>query len=286
MSTPEIEKVPSADGTEIAYHRDGQGPALVFVDGAFCTRTMGPGNTLAPVLRTQFTTFTYDRRGRGDSGDSSVYEPRREIEDLAAVMDVAGGSVAVFGHSSGAILALEAVRAGLPIEALVVYEPPVVVDASRPPVAQDFPERVAQLAASERSRAVVRTFMTEAIRAPKPVAILMSAMPGGGRMRTIAPTVAYDATIMNPYQQGTTSPKELCSSVQVSTLVMVGGKSQRWMQSGCEMVAASIPNARLVRLDGQAHMVKAKATAPVVSGFLAEASPSGPLAPRPNGEAK
>jgi pimeloyl-ACP methyl ester carboxylesterase len=114
----------------------------------------------------------------------------------------------------------------------------------------------------------------------------MSAMPGGGRMRTIAHTVAYDATIMNPYQQGTTSPKELGSSVQVPTLVMVGGKSPQWMQSGCEMVAASIPNARLVSLDGQAHMVKARATALVVSGFLAETSSSAPSTPRPDGEAK
>jgi pimeloyl-ACP methyl ester carboxylesterase len=285
MSTPEMEKVRSADGTEIAYQRDGQGSALVFVDGAFCTKTMGPGHTLAPVLRTQFTTFTYDRRGRGDSADASAYEPKREIEDLAAVINAAGGSACVFGHSSGAILALEAARAGLPIKGLVIYEPPVVVDDSRPPVATDFPERVARLAASGRARAVVRTFMTEAIRAPKPVAILMSSMPGGGRMRTIAHTVAYDATIMNPYQQGSTSPKELCSSVQVPTLVVVGGKSPQWMQGGFEMVAAWVPNARLARLDGQAHMVKAKVTAPMVSGFLADMSSSSSES-RPGGEVR
>jgi pimeloyl-ACP methyl ester carboxylesterase len=283
MSKPEIEKVHSADGTEIAYQRDGQGPALVFVDGAFCTRTMGPGNTLAPVLRTQFTTFTYDRRGRGESGDSSPYEPRREIEDLAAVLDAAGGSAFVFGHSSGAILALEAARAGLPIKGLVVYEPPVVVDDSRPPVARDFPQRIARLASSGHSRAIVRTFMTEAIRVPKPVALLMSAMPGGGRMRTIAHTVAYDATIMNPYQQGTTSPKELCSAVRVSTLVIVGGKSPGWIQDGCELVAASIPTARLERLDGQRHMVTAKVTAPVVSGFLADTASSASPPTTPDG---
>lgn len=126
--------------------------------------------------------------------------------------------------------------------------------------------------------------MSEAIRVPKPVAILMSSMPGGGRLRAIAHSVAYDATIMNPYQQGTASPKELCSSVQTATLVIVGGKSPGWMQNGCELVRASVPNARLARLDGQSHMVKAKATAPVVSSFLAEASSSAPSAPRPRGE--
>jgi pimeloyl-ACP methyl ester carboxylesterase len=247
---------------------------------------MGPGHTLAPILSTQFTTFTFDRRGRGDSGDTSSYEPKREIEDLATIIDVADGPAFVFGHSSGAILALEAARAGLPIKGLVVYEPPVVVDDSRPPVARDFPESVARLAASGHPRGVVRAFMTEAIRAPKPVAILMSAMPGGGRMRMIAHTVAYDATIMNPYQQGTTSPKQLCSSVPAPTLVMVGGKSPQWMQSGCEMVAASLPNGRLARLDGQAHMVKSKATAPVVSDFLAETLSSPPSPSQTDGDVR
>jgi pimeloyl-ACP methyl ester carboxylesterase len=232
------------------------------------------------VLRTEFTTFTYDRRGRGDSADASTYEPKREVEDLSAVINAAGGSAFVFGHSSGAIVALEAARAGLPIKGLVVYEPPVVVDDSRPPVARDLPDRIARLAAAGHGRAVVRTFMTEAIRAPRPVAVLMSVMPGGGRLRRIAHTVAYDTTLMNPYQQGTTSPiDQLCSSLETPTLVVVGGKSPRWLQGGCELVATSIPYARLSRLDGQAHMVKAKATAPVLSDFLDEPSSSGPTAP-------
>lgn len=165
-------------------------------------------------------------------------------------------------------------------------KPPVVVDDSRLPVARDLPERLARLATGGRRRAVVRTFMTEAIRAPKPVALAMSLMPGGGRLRKIAHTVAYDATIMSPYQQGTTSPKELCSSVQPPTLVIVGAKSPQWMKSGCDMVAASIPNARLARLDGQSHMVKAKATAPLVSTFLAESSGSTPSEPQQPGEAQ
>lgn len=150
MSTPEIEKVQSADGTEIAYRRDGQGPALVFVDGAFCTRTMGPGNTLAPVLHTLFTTFTYDRRGRGDTGDSSAYEPRREIEDLAAVIDAAGDSCFIFGHSSGAILALEAARAGLSIAGLVVYET-AGRGRRQPPASRTRPARAARPSGYRRS---------------------------------------------------------------------------------------------------------------------------------------
>ena len=118
----------SSDGTQITYDRSGEGPALVFVDGAFCTRAMGPGHTLAPVVSDRSTTFVYDRRGRGDSGDTPNYEPHREIEDLASVIEAAGGSAYVFGHSSGAVLALEAARAGLPIRGLILYEPPVVLD--------------------------------------------------------------------------------------------------------------------------------------------------------------
>ena len=112
MSTTEIQRVRSADGTEIAYRRRGEGPSLIFVDGAFCTMTMGPGKTLVPALADRYTTFVYDRRGRGESGDASTYEVGREVEDLAAIIAAAGGSAYVFGHSSGAVLALEAARAG------------------------------------------------------------------------------------------------------------------------------------------------------------------------------
>ncbi len=281
MAQHDTATTPSADGTSIAFQRSGRGPALVFVDGAFCTRSMGPGKTLAPALEDRFTTYIYDRRGRGQSGDAEVYQPVREVEDLASVIDAAGGTAYVFGHSSGAVLALEAARAGLPIAGLVLYEPPVVVDGARPPVPADLPQRVARLAKAGKGRAVVRTFMTEAVRAPKPVALAMSLMPGGGKLSASAHTVAYDAAIMNAYQQGTALPAELGSALRLPTLVIAGSKSPRWLRNGCEAVAAAVPGAGLRLLEGQSHTVVAAVTAPVVQAFLAGVIPAEPERARP-----
>jgi pimeloyl-ACP methyl ester carboxylesterase len=279
MSTTEIQRVRSADGTEIAYRRRGEGPSLIFVDGAFCTMTMGPGKTLVPALADRYTTFVYDRRGRGKSGDASTYEVGREVEDLAAIIAAAGGSAYVFGHSSGAVLALEAARAGVPVAALALYEPPFVLDDTRPPVPVDLAEHLARLADAGRGRAVVRTFMDQAIRTPKVISIAMSIMPGAGRLSKIAHTVAYDATIMSAYQRGTPLPDGAFSAQRIPTLLIAGAKSPQWIQTSCEMLAASVPQAELARLARQSHMVKAAATAPAIDRFFATITSPVPPAP-------
>ena len=110
-----MNKVMSADGTAIVYDRAGQGPAVILVDGALCSRAQGPMPELAKQLASQFTVYNYDRRGRGDSGDAEVYAIEREVEDLAALIDAAGGTAYVYGSSSGAALALRAAASGLPI---------------------------------------------------------------------------------------------------------------------------------------------------------------------------
>src|SRR5580693_3796027 len=128
----------SSDGTLIAYDQVGQGPPVVLIVGALCSRTLGPGVKLAPMLAQHFTVFTYDRRGRGGSGESSPYEVRREVEDLEALITEAGGSACVFGHSSGAVLALNAAEHGLSITKLALYEAPLIVDRSRPSMDNDW----------------------------------------------------------------------------------------------------------------------------------------------------
>src|SRR5665213_4060066 len=137
-----MERTRSADGTSIAFDREGEGPALVLVVGAFCDRSTS--ETLARLLASQFTVVRYDRRGRGSSGDTAPYAVEREIEDLQAVVAAAGGPAFVFGHSSGAALALEAVVVGLPVTRLVAYEPPYIVEGTRARPAQ-LAERVTQL---------------------------------------------------------------------------------------------------------------------------------------------
>jgi pimeloyl-ACP methyl ester carboxylesterase len=120
--------VRSKDGTPIAYERIGSGPALILVDGALCSRAFGPMPKLAPLLAQHFTVFFYDRRGRGDSGDTKPYARAREVEDVEALIMEAGGSAFVVGLSSGAALALEAAASKLNITKLAVYEPPFMVD--------------------------------------------------------------------------------------------------------------------------------------------------------------
>ncbi|TDD30260.1 alpha/beta fold hydrolase, partial [Nonomuraea terrae] len=123
----------SADGTSLAYTRIGRGPAVVLVDGALSHRAQSINTPLAEALAGDFTVYTYDRRGRGESGDTPPYATEREIEDLAAIAEAAGGSIRLYGTSSGAALALAAVDAGLAVERLALYEPPFIVDGARPP---------------------------------------------------------------------------------------------------------------------------------------------------------
>ena len=133
-----MKKIQSKDGTSIAVDRTGSGPALVFVDGAMCYRASGPSQSMAAALADHFTVFTYDRRGRGDSSDTSSYDVQREVDDLEAVIREAGGQALVFGVSSGAALALEAATRGVPITRLALYEAPFIVDDSRSPLPDDF----------------------------------------------------------------------------------------------------------------------------------------------------
>src|SRR5262249_4481877 len=140
--TAAVETVCSVDGTTIAFERRGQGPPLILVDGALCHRGMGPSAPLAALLAQSFNVFTYDRRGRGASGDASPYAVQREIEDLQALIRTAGGSVFVWGMSSGAALALEAARQGTEISKLALYEPPFIVDASRPSIRTNIVARL------------------------------------------------------------------------------------------------------------------------------------------------
>lgn len=175
--------VTSADGTVITVDRSGQGDPVVCVDGAMSTRSLGPGKMLAPYLADAFTVYTYDRRGRGDSGDGSRYEVQREIEDLAAVIAAAGGEAMVFGHSSGCVLALEAARVGLPITHLALYEPPCVIDHTRPTVGEAWAQELQGLLAEDRRGRAVRRFMIEVARAPRFLPLLMSLTPMLSRSR-------------------------------------------------------------------------------------------------------
>lgn len=259
----------SSDGTPIAYEKSGAGPPLILVDGALCHRAFGPSRPLADALAAHFTVYTYDRRGRGESGDTSPYAVEREVEDIKAVIAAAGGSAHVYGISSGAVLALEAVDHDAAIESLALYEPPFIVDDSRPPLAADYLARLEQLIAADRRGDAVRLFMRQ-VGMPAVLVALMRFMPPWRKLKAVAPTLRYDATVMGATQAGEPLPTDRWSGAAVPTLVVTGGKSEPWMHRGNEQLADLLPNSERTVLDGQNHMVKAKALAPLLAEYFAQ----------------
>jgi pimeloyl-ACP methyl ester carboxylesterase len=263
-----MNKVVSKDGTPIGFDRSGKGPAVILVDGALCYRASGPMGPLAALLAENFTVFTYDRRGRGDSGNTAPYAVEREIEDIDALINEAGGSAYVYGISSGAALALEAANHGLAIKKLALYEAPFIVDDSHPPIATDFVAQLNALVSADRRGDAVRLFM-KLVGVPGIFISIMRFMPAWKKLTGIAHTLPYDITIVQDYERGKPLPDKRWAAVTVPTLVVDGGKSPKWMRNGMRALAGVLPNAKLRTLEGQTHMVKPKALAPVLMEFFA-----------------
>ncbi len=260
--------VTSQDGTTIAYTRIGSGPAVILVDGAMCHREFGPATPLAAELAPHFTVYTYDRRGRGESTDTAPFSVTREVEDLDALIKEAGGTAQVYGISSGAALALEAARAGLPITKLAVYEFPLVVDDTRPPVPADYTDRLEKAIASGRNGDAIKIFMRDGVRVPAAFVFMMRLMPAWPKMKKIAPTLRYDAAMFDDLQSGNPLPEGRWAGVNVPTLIMDGGKSPAWMRNGIAALAKAVPGAEHRTIEGQTHMLKAKAVAPVLIDYF------------------
>ncbi len=248
--TTSPETVTSADGTTIAFERTGEGAPVILVGGAFNDRATVTG--LAKALAPNFTAIAYDRRGRGDSGAGAVYSVELEVEDLAALIDETGGPAAVFGHSSGAVLALEAAARGVPMTRLAVYEPPFIVDDSRPRPGDDLFDRVRALIADGDRDAAAELFLVEGSGAPAEAVKGMRDKEIWGSFTAIAHTLPYDLAICGP---GNRLPMDRLAKIAVPTLVMDGDASDGWMRAGARAVADAIPDARLVSVQGEDHGV-------------------------------
>jgi pimeloyl-ACP methyl ester carboxylesterase len=259
--------ISSSDGTEIAFDRTGDGPPVVLVGGAFSERTFPAMVQLASRLSARFTVFNYDRRGRGGSGDtgsatgSSV---EREVDDLRAVVAAASGEVSVFGLSSGAVLALRAAAAGVPMSRLALYEPPFVVDEEGflPPA--DLGARIDELLRQRRHGRAVTTYMKDGMGVPAAMVNLMPLFPGWRRLKRLAPTIPYDYAVMGEDFAGRPLRASDWSGVGVPTLVLSGERSPIGLRHGAEAIARVLPAARHLALAGQNHMMKPEVVAPVV----------------------
>ncbi|HEY7592240.1 MAG TPA: alpha/beta hydrolase [Actinophytocola sp.] len=258
----------SADGTRIAYDRTGDGPPLIIVDGAMCYRGQGPSGPLAAELAGEFTVFTYDRRGRGESGESREVALEREVEDIEALAKEAGGAPHLFGASSGAVLALEAANHGVGVSRLGMYEPPLIVDDTHRPLPDDWETRLDAMIAEGRTGDAVKAFM-RFVDVPGFGVAIMRLLPVWSKLKGVAPSLRHDFAFMAELQRGRPLPETRWSTVTQPALVADGGKSPDWMHHGCRALSEVLPNATYRTVPGQTHIVKAKALAPVLREFFA-----------------
>lgn len=247
--------VTSKDGTRIAFDRSGQGLPIILVVGAFNDRATGA--PLAQFLEPHFTVFNYDRRGRGESGDTAPYALEREIQDLDALIAEAGGSARVFGYSSGAILSLRAAAQGLAISQLALYEPPPTGGK-----AGNLAPALAGLIAAGRRGDAVELFQTEAVGIPPAVVAGMRNAPFRPALEKMAHTLVYDSTILTPLPAG------LLASVQTPTLVIDGESSPEVMRQAAQSLAAALPDGRYRTLQGQGHDIVPAVLGPVLKEFF------------------
>lgn len=263
-----MDSVQSKDGTKIAFERSGSGPVLVLVDGALCHRGFGPMRSIAKLLAPHFTVFRFDRRGRGESTDAAPYSVEREVEDIAALIQAAGGSAYVFGTSSGAALALEAAVRLNSIKKVAMYEAPFFFDEEHPPRPEGYLAKITALVAADRRADALKLFM-RTVGTPAIFVNLMPFTPIWPKLKRVAHTLPYDLTICSDTRAGKPLSRERWASVTMPALTAVGGKSPVWWQNAMKELADALPNARHVTLPGQTHMVKASVLAPILIEFFA-----------------
>ena len=261
MSASTIQTVTSKDGTKLVVDVAGSGPPIVLVSGGSVDRGSNAG--LADALMSEFTTYNYDRRGRGDSGDTLPYAVEREIEDIEAVIAAAGGKAHLYGSSSGAGLAFEAAAAGAPVDKLVLWEPPYNLDpAGRPPA--DSVEQLDRMVAEGRRGDAAEFFMVQMVRLPADFVGFARTQPWWPAQEAIAHTLAYDARVMGDYSV----PTATAARVTVPTIILTGGSSFALFKPTAEALVAAMPNARTATLEGQEHNVDPTVLGPVVAEFL------------------
>lgn len=270
MKGETMQVVTSKDGTKIAYEKLGKGPALIVVGGALSARS--GASELAGLLAPDFTVYSYDRRGRGESGDiKSIFNPnakpdavKREVEDLEALVDQAGGSAYVYGKSSGACLALEAASLlGDKVKKLVLYEAPYSGEKGAAEAWKGLTSKIDKLLAADQRAEAVTQFL-KFVGAPDKAIEGMKASPGWPAMVAMAPTLAYDNAVVG---ENRSVPVERAAKVKAKTWVLDGGASLEtmpFMRPTADRIAKAIPHARRHTVEGQGHDVDPKVLAPIL----------------------
>jgi pimeloyl-ACP methyl ester carboxylesterase len=264
----EADSVTSKDGTSIAFDRAGDGPALILVGGALSDRSAWA--PVAKLLAPRFTVFSFDRRGRGASHDTPLYAVEREIEDIEALIDEAGGTAFLHGQSSGAVLALKA-TAKFPakVRKLALYEPPFIIDDSRPLPPENFLTHIGELVAADRRGEAVEFWMTDVVLAPAEAVAELKKSPAWPTMEALAHTLAYDVAVLGDKMSGKPLQAGEWAAATVPTLVMDGGASPAWIRNTARALSEILPDAQHRTLENQTHNAAPEALAPELEKFFA-----------------
>jgi pimeloyl-ACP methyl ester carboxylesterase len=267
-----MDTVISSDGTKIAYDVCGEGPPVILVGGALSFRKFKGMEELARLLSDRCTVINYDRRGRGDSTDTPPFALEREIEDIAALIEAAGGRASLWGWSSGGALALHAANAGIGVERISVYEVPFITDATAERPTPDYGPRLDELVAADDRDAAVKHFMRNSLGMPAAFVLMMRVMPIWRDLRAVAHTLPYDWVALGSQRMyGAPIDADEWASVTMPTLVVAGEKSPEVLRSSSRALAAALPNASFRELAGVSHNLKMKALAPVLGEFFGSA---------------
>ena len=252
----------SKDGTSIAYYKNGSGPAVILVDGAFCSKDFGPMPGIAALLAENFTVISYDRRARGESGDTKPFAIEREIEDINALIEVAGGSACLFGISSGAILCVRAVAYGLNIKKLALLEPPFVgnKDNKRP---ADAAQQLSRMIADGEKGNAVKFYLKKVIGLPAIIVFILRLTPNWPKMKAMANSLPYDAAICGNFNV----PKDLVASITIPTIVIDSKQSPDILRNAVQEVATVLTNGKRLSLKGKPHDVPPKVLVPELVNF-------------------
>ena len=253
----------SKDGTKIVYRETGSGPVIILIDGAFCSKDFGPMPKLAPLLSEHFTVISYDRRARGESGDTRPYTVEREIEDLQTLIEQNGGSAYLFGISSGAILALRAVSHGLRVPKLVLFEPPFATSKNLVRSTNAYHELTRLVEEGKRGEAV-KFYLRKVMEVPAFLPFLLQLTPNWSKMKANANSLPYDLAVCGDFE----IPENLRSSVSIPVLVIDSTKSPEILRNAVEATVRALPNATRKSLKGSIHDVPPKILAPEVAQFL------------------
>jgi pimeloyl-ACP methyl ester carboxylesterase len=262
-----LRTVISNDGTPIAFDQSSQGPALILVAGALCARLSWSGPELAKLLAPHFTVYNYDRRGRGDSGDTKPYAVTREVEDIEVLIDEAGGSAYLYGHSSGGALVLEAALqlGSQKVKKLAIYEVPYNDDREAKLAWRAYIQQLTELLAVNRRGDAVALFM-QYVGMPAEQIEGMRHTPAWPSLEAIAPTLAYDhAAILG---EDLSVPTGRAAQVRVPTLVMNGSASYPFMYETVRTLSKVMPRAQFRTLEGQDHGPADDVLAPVLQEFF------------------